>query len=565
MRPWRARPTDEGLVARLAGELGLRKLTARVLVARGLDSPTVVGRFLLPRLGDLRPPEGIADLDRALARLAQAAVTAERVGVFGDYDVDGVTTAAVLTQALRALGCDVVPRMARRASGYGLSPEDAQAFVDAGCRVVVTGDCGTSDHQALALCRAAAVDTIVIDHHQVPSGPSAAYALINPHRPDDRFPFKGLASCGVAFYIAAALRTRLRAAGHAGAERFDPRGLLDLVALGTVADMVPLVDENRILVTAGLRELAAFRRPGLRALAIIAELQPGQPLTSTDVSFRLTPRLNAAGRLGDARLALDLLLAEDPDEGRRLAERLDEVNKERQRVQEAVWVEAAAQAQERTDDAALVLGAEGWHHGVVGIVAAKLMERHRKPVIVVGFKDGQGRGSARTVGGFNLYEALRLCEPHLLAYGGHAAAAGMSLSAAALPAFRAAFNQAAGSHFQGLPDDLIEVDAVAALGELDIGQAEELGRLAPFGSANAEPLLAVPGVTARFTRVVGTDHLQLVLASGTAEGEAIAFGMAQQDPGGGAALDVIGMAEVDSFRGYRRARLRLKHLLRKEL
>ncbi|HXU79968.1 MAG TPA: DHH family phosphoesterase, partial [Polyangia bacterium] len=256
------RPADEGLVARLAAQAKLRPLTARVLVARGLEDLALVGRFLAPRLADLRPPQGMADLDRALGRLGAALAGGERIGVFGDYDVDGVTTAAVLTLALRGLGGTVVPRVASRSSGYGLSPADAARFADEGCQVVVTGDCGTSDHDALTLCRGRGVDTIVIDHHQVPSGPTAAFALINPHRADDRFPFKGLASCGVAFYIAATLRSRMRGEGHAGAEKFDPRQLLDLVALGTLADLVPLVDENRILVAAGMRELAARRRPG---------------------------------------------------------------------------------------------------------------------------------------------------------------------------------------------------------------------------------------------------------------------------------------------------------------
>jgi single-stranded-DNA-specific exonuclease len=521
-----------------------------------------VARFLAPRLADLRPPDGIADLDRALSRLAAALASGERIGVFGDYDVDGVTTAAVLTLTLRALGGTVVARVASRSSGYGLSPADAARFVDEGCRVVVTGDCGTSNHEAIALCADRGVDVIVIDHHQVPEGPTRAHALINPHRPDDRFPFKGLASCGVAFYIAASLRSRLRGAGSAAAEKFDPRTLLDLVALGTLADLVPLVDENRILVSMGLRELGARRRPGLNALMQVAELGPEQP-TATAVTFRLTPRLNAAGRLGEAQLSLDLLLATDEATAQRLAQELDDVNRERQRIQEGVWIEALKAAEPREGDAALVVGAEGWHHGVVGIIAAKLVERFRRPVVVVGFKDGQGRGSARTVLGFNLYDALYACRAHLGVFGGHAAAAGMSVSADSFEAFRAAFVGAATGHFAGMAEaPTVEVDAEAELADLNLSQAEELERLAPFGAANAEPLFAVAGVTARATRVVGGKHLQLTLSRGAAVSDAIAFGMADRDPGEGSAVHVIGTAEVDSYRGYRRTRLRVKHLLR---
>jgi single-stranded-DNA-specific exonuclease len=558
---WRVRPGDKEAAVRLASAIRLRPLTARILVSRGLLEETAVGRFLAPKLGDLRPPDGMADLERALERLRAAAQGGERVGVFGDYDVDGVTTAAVLTVALRALGAEVIPRAASRTSGYGLSPADAARFIDEGCRVIVTGDCGTSDHEALAFCRERGVDVVVIDHHQVPEGPTAAFALINPHRADDGFPFKGLASCGVAFYIGATLRSRLRALGQAAAERFDPRTLLDLVALGTLADLVPLVEENRILVAAGLRELGAARRPGLRALVKIAELEP--PLTTTAVSFRLTPRLNAAGRLGEAQLSLDLLLAPDDATAERLAQALDDVNRDRQRIQEQVWMEAIKEAGERPAEPALVLGAEGWHQGVVGIVAAKLVERFRRPVVVVGFKDGQGRGSARTIAGFNLYQALTACREHLVVYGGHAAAAGMSVTRERFAAFRAAFVAAAAGHFAGPGDQpAVEVDAEAELAELDLLGTEELERLAPFGVANAEPLLAIPGLVARATRVVGGSHLQLTLARGASVGEAIAFGMADRDPGEGSAVHFIGTAEVDSFRGYRRTRLRVRHLLR---
>jgi single-stranded-DNA-specific exonuclease len=560
---WRVRPTDAAAVAHLRDELHLRRLTATVLAVRGLCDPDAATRFLSPRLSDLRPPEGIADLDRALGRLIPAVTAGERIGVFGDYDVDGVTTAAILTTMLRAFGAEVITRVARRSSGYGLSPGDATRFLDEGCTLVVTGDCGTSDGEAVALCRARGVDVIVIDHHHVPEGPTGAYALLNPHRSDDKFAFKGLASCGVAFYLAAALRTRMRGQGHPAAEDYDPRDVLDLVALGTVADMVPLRDENRILASIGLRDLAAFRRPGLRALSEIAGVDHGSVITS-DVSFRLAPRLNAAGRLGDAQVALDLLLASNATEARRLATELDDMNRQRQRIQDQMWSEAVRAAEEFPNDAALVLGAEGWHQGVVGIVAAKLVDRFHKPVVVVGFKDGSGRGSARTTGGLDLYESLEACQEHLTVFGGHAAAAGLGLSAAQLESFRASFVAQAQRHFDGRPESsALEVDAVADLAELDLVQAEELERLAPFGAGNSEPLFALPGVVARSTRVVGTSHLQITLACGAAVSHAIAFGMADRDPGEGTQIDIIGMAEVDNFRGNRRPRVRVKHILRK--
>ncbi len=355
-------------------------------------------------------------------------------------------------------------------------------------QVLVTGDCGTSDHEALRAGRERGLDVIVIDHHELPAGESAAYALVNSRRPDDTFAFKGLASCGVAFYLAAALRTRLGAA-------FDPRELLDLVALGTIADLVPLTDENRILVAAGLKTLSARKRPGLAALIERADLTDGT-ITAHQAAFRLTPRLNAAGRLGEAQLALDLLLA-SPADAPKLAEAINDQNTERQRIQELVWMEARAQGAAQADAPAVVVGAEGWHQGVVGIVAARLVDELGRPAIAVGFKDGQGRGSARTVPGVNLYEALAACGAHLTKFGGHAGAAGMSLTIDRLDGFRAAFVAEAARQLNGRATAAVEVDAEVALGDLDLPFTEELARLAPFGAANREPLFALRGVTAR--------------------------------------------------------------------
>jgi single-stranded-DNA-specific exonuclease len=552
---WAAPSIDESKVAALATAMRIRPLTARLLVARGIAEADLAARFLAPRLADLRPPDGMADLPRALDRLTAALAAGETIGVFGDYDVDGVTTAAILTAALRAFGGTVIARAASRHAGYGLGVGDVERFADAGCRVLVTGDCGTSDHDALSAARARGIDTIVIDHHELPAGDSPAFALVNSRRPDDAFPFKGLASCGVAFYVAAALRTRLGSA-------FDPRELLDLVALGTIADLVPLVAENRILVAAGLQKLSERKRPGLAALAVRAELN-GARISAHDAAFRLTPRLNAAGRLGEAQLALDLLLAGAAD-AERLAGELDDQNSERQRVQELVWKEAFVQATaqvEETGAAAIVVGAEGWHAGVVGIIAARLVDKFARPAIAIGFRDGDGRGSARTIAGVNLFDALARCAGHLTRFGGHAAAAGMSLSIGSLDAFRDAFATEAARQLVATPSvSALAVDAEVTLRDLDLGFTEELARLAPFGVANREPLFVLSGVTTEATRVVGKDHLQLTLAHAGTTGEAIAFGLAGVDPGAGARVDLVATAELDNFRGVARTRLKVSRL-----
>ncbi len=553
----------------LSRALGVRELTARVLVRRGVLEANQAQRFLQPRLAEMRPPHGIADLGRALERLTLALSRDESIGIFGDYDVDGVTSAAVLASGLRALGSRrVVPRCASRSGGYGFGMAQAQAFAHAGCHLVITADCGTSDHESIAWLRQQAVDVIVIDHHQVPAGSSPALALINPHRHDDLFAFKGLASCGLAFYLMAALRTQLRTQGHSQAAAWDPRELLDLVALGTVADVMPLTEENRALVAAGLKTLTLRRRHGLAALAAISAIELQKPFTATDIGFRLAPRLNAAGRLGDAQLALDLLLAPDAESAQALAIALDEQNRKRQEIQQEVLLGALQEVERLTASAsgglpdALVVGAEGWHPGVVGIVAAKLVDRYARPAIVVGFEQGRGRGSARTTGGFNLYQALAGASAHLEIYGGHAAAAGLTVTQQNFAAFREAFVHLAAVWMrerQAAPG--IEIDAVATLNDLDMSTAEELERLAPFGCANSEPLVVVPQVKVAATRVIGSSHLQLTFSQGPTVSDGIGFGMAADAPVQGSTVDVVACFEINDYRGSRRPRLRVKHLL----
>ena len=552
---WRLTEADETLAESLAARLKLRPTVARILVARGFLTVEAIGKFLGPRLGELRPPAGMADLDVVLTRIQAALSERQKVGVFGDYDVDGVTSAAVLTLGLRAFGAEVVPRVAARQSGYGLPPETVDAFADAGCRLIVTGDCGTSDVAALRRARERGLDVVVIDHHQVPSGDRLAFGMINPHQPEDRFPFKGLASCGIAFYLMAALRSRL------STTTFDPRELLDLVAIGTIGDLVPLVDENRILVAAGLKVLSARRRPGIRALASLAHLEDA-PLTAEDVSFRMAPRLNAAGRLGDAQLALDLLLAPNDAEASRLAAQIDDVNRERQRIQEQVWLEATVEAERWADAPAIVVGGQGWHHGVVGIIAARLVDRFGKPAIVVGFDGDSGRGSARTTGGLNLYESLASTSAHLLRFGGHAGAAGLSVAVERFAPFRDDFLAEVGRRTASRSAPVLEVDALVELEDVNVSFAEELQRLGPYGAGNREPLLALRGLVTEETRVLGKGHLHLAVTTDGGRGEAIAFNMAEHDPGRGATIDLLACLEVDTFRGARRSRLRVRHLWR---
>jgi single-stranded-DNA-specific exonuclease len=409
------RVVDEHAAAKLASALRVHAATARCLVARGIYEPGAAKSFVDPRLAALRPPTGLAGLGSAVERIVDAVAKGDRIGVFGDYDVDGVTTTALLTSFLRDVGAHVDAAVARRDAGYGFTPAAAADFADRGCRLIVTGDCGTSDQVAIGAAAARGVDVVVIDHHTVPAAGTIhpALALVNPFCHDSTFPFRGMASVGLGFYVAGAVRTALRDRGwFKGRPEPDVRDLLDLVALGTVADLVPLSEENRILTAIGLQRLQARTRPGIAALLTAAGVGPDKEIDARTIGWQLAPRLNAPGRLGAAEPALALLLA-GADTAEERATAIDQANTDRREVQEKVTKEALEQIGEADPGPAIVLAGEGWPPGVVGIVAAKLVEKYKRPAFVIGVdpETGVGRGSARTAGGVNLYKALTEAAP----------------------------------------------------------------------------------------------------------------------------------------------------------
>jgi single-stranded-DNA-specific exonuclease len=557
---WIITPGDRDEAVRLGSVLGLSPLAAQLLLNRGIGDPEHARRYLDPRLGDLRRPDSMKGFAVAVERLERALADRETVGVYGDYDVDGITSCAVLSLFLRDCGGRVVPRVAKRDAGYGFGVTDAAAFADAGCAVVVTCDCGTSDHEGLAEARRRGLSVIIVDHHQVPDREPEALALLNPHQPGCQFPFKGLASVGVAFYLAAALRTRLRARAW---ERLpDPRLLLDLVALGTVCDMAPLTYENRILVSTGVRLLqSSGGRPALRELARIAGLDEGVRRAS-DLGSRLGPRLNAPGRLGAAQLALDLLLAEDPAHAAELAEKCEDANRKRQDVQEKVFKQALEQAEEQKHQPALVLAGEGWASGVVGIVAAKMVDRFSRPAFVLAVDGNVARGSARSWRGFNLYLALKGCHDLLAKYGGHAAAAGLTVDKSRLPELRRRLCAAAAEQLGQTPAPrTLALDAEVPLGMIDDRFGDEITKLEPFGIANPEPCLGARDLVLERTRVVGDGkHLQVTLSDGMHACDGIGFHFAAEAPEPGARVRAAFVPEVDTWRGVRRLRVRLRDL-----
>lgn len=465
--------------------------------------------YLDPKLSHLTAPDAMAGRSEIAGRLAEALRRKERIVVFGDYDCDGMTATAILSDVLEALGGQVFPLLASRfEGGYGVSEPALARILEQKPALVVTCDCGSSDHESLEKLRQAGVDVAVVDHHLVPERPLPALAFLNPHRPECGFAYKGLASCGLVLSVAAALRKEMGV-------NLDVRPWLDLVAIGTIADVAPLTGDNRVLVRAGLSVLRQAERPGLRALMDLIGIDRTYPLTAADVAFRIAPRLNAPGRMGPPDLAFRLMREKDPTLARSLA---DQVEHQCQ-VRRADQAEIEQRADEQidllalSDQPALVLGDEGWNHGIVGIVAGRLAEKWDKPVCVIGFEEGVGRGSLRGPDGFPLFDALSECQAHVLRFGGHQAAAGVTLSQEKMSDFRAAFTEACArrSQFERPPPPLA---LRLAEGDRLKDVLSDLYVLEPCGEQNPAPLLQL---ACRITsaREVKGGHLKLDLEIGT--------------------------------------------------
>jgi single-stranded-DNA-specific exonuclease len=560
-RRWiEARADGEG-AARLAGALDLHPLAARVLAARGHADPAAAEAFLAARLQDLPDPFAMKGMDAAVARLVRAVEEGERIACYGDYDVDGVTSTTLLAGLLRASGADVVTYVPHRlVEGYGLNLAAVEKLAAQGVRLLVTLDCGITSAPEVRAATALGLDAVVVDHHTVPVELPAAAAILNPHQPGCGYPSKDLAAVGVTFALAMALRKALRARGRFGERRPEPnlKDALDLVALGTIADVVPLVGANRILVRTGLEVLATSRRPGLRALKRVAGIAEGAPVAAGQVGFRLAPRINAAGRLDDAGRGVRLLLSADPAEAEALAAELDRENQARQEIERRILAEAIEDAGARVREGArgLVLARDGWHAGVIGIVASRIVERFHRPAVLVALADEGGKGSGRSIEGFHLHDALSACAPHLARFGGHRHAAGLTVDRARLPAFRAAFEAHAAERLSD--EDLVprcRIDGWVEHGEVTERAADDLARLGPFGAGHPEPVFALRGAPTR-ARTVGANGAHLKL--GLAGLDAIGFGMGDRIAACGGPLDAAFSIGFDEWDGRRRLQLKLR-------
>lgn len=543
---------DLRAVRALEAELGISHILGQVLVRRGLHDPDAARAWLAADAA--HDPRAIDGMDDACALILAHVRRGSAITVHGDYDVDGVCSTAILVSALRRLGADVRAVLpSRTEDGYGLAAATVQRLADQGTELLITADCAITAVDEVAAARAAGIDVVVTDHHQpradgrLPDAP-----IVHPGL--GGYPCPELCAAGVAHKLVAAL---LAAAGE------DPSAAeadLDLVALATVADCVPLVDENRRLVRAGLRALAATARPGLRALMRIAEVDPAR-VDARAIGFRLAPRLNAAGRMYRADAALELVLTDDPERAAAVADELDRINAERRHAEQRILFEAEAQVRELGDRHAYVLWGEGWHPGVIGIVASRIAERHHRPCVLVAVTGDRGTGSGRSIPAFDLLGGLEACREHLLRHGGHRAAAGCEVGAAALPAFRTAFEAHAAATLTG--EDLIpreRVDAVVAGDELGLALAEELQRLEPLGMGNPVVRLLVPAARLADARPLGEagKHVRCTLSAGGHRAGAVGFGMSAVPCDGPA--DVVAELELHTWRGVTEPRLLLRRV-----
>ncbi|MCZ6682161.1 MAG: single-stranded-DNA-specific exonuclease RecJ [Planctomycetota bacterium] len=532
---------------RLAGELGVAPIVAQVLFNRGVSDVEAARKFLNPRATDILPPETLPNCEAAAERIFEAVRRGERIVIFGDYDVDGITAVSILWHCLRIAEAGVdyyIPH--RLEEGYGISTEAIEAIAKDGARMIISVDCGVTAIEPAKRAKELGVELIITDHHQPQNDESGTVQLpdaliVHPGiEPDGGDPYANpnLSGAGVALKLVWAIAQKFSNARKVSPEfREFLVDAMGLAALGTVADVVPLTGENRIIASHGLLGLPKSRLAGIQALIHTAGLA-GKKLDGFDIGFKLAPRLNAIGRMGHARLAVEMLTRADADGAVKIAGNLEQQNRARQTLQRRIVAEARAMVREQGQDSdavrAIVLASEGWHAGVIGIVASRIMEEFGRPTVMIALENGAGQGSARSIRNFPLDQALGDCRSHLISYGGHAMAAGLRIEAEQVDSFRQAFQSRAGQLLTA--KDLnpgLRIDDCVSLSQLDEKLVRDLGRLEPFGCGNGPPHLATEYVSVLGEpRTVGStgDHLQVTLGDGRVSCKGIAFGMAKYRP-----------------------------------
>jgi single-stranded-DNA-specific exonuclease len=541
---WKLKPPSPS-VSQLSREAGVTPLQAQLLINRGISTPTQVMSFLNPRLSNMADPMLMMGMP------------------------DGLTATAILLNFFSSLGLQVsfyIPN--RLTEGYSLNKEAISEIAENQTKLIITVDCGTNNTSEIALAKSLGMNVVVTDHHQVPEDFQAQCPVVNPRQPGCPFPFKDLAGVGLAFFLTVAVRTALRQVGwFRTRSEPDLREYLDLVALGTVADRVPLLEQNRILVHYGIGAMAESRWPGISAMKEVAGIEdPG--ITADDLAFRLGPRLNAPGRMGDSHTGIRALIAQDPIRSRYLALRLNAANSQRQNVEQDILnqIEGLIRKIEGVRDSrTLVVAGENWHKGVLGIVASRLVDKYHRPSLVLSLQGDMAYGSGRSIQGFNLYKTLTKLGPLFEKFGGHAHAAGFTLKAANLNTLK---NELESLALETLRDSdmvpAIEVDAKISIDNIRPEMLHEIRALSPFGEGNPEPFFYAGPLEVLESRIVGERHLKLMVRQGKRGYEAIGFGMADKHPLEGKTIDMVFTPEQNCWQGYEKIQLRVADIARSE-
>ena len=553
---WHVAQENCAAAERLA-DAGYPYLVSEVLASRGVERAEDAAEFLTQETTLTYSPFLMQDMDKAVERIAQAIAAGEKIAIFGDYDVDGITATCILVDYLKGRGADVVHYIPRRIEdGYGLSCDAIEGLRKGGATLLVTVDCGITGVDEVAFARSIGMDVVVTDHHECKETLPVASAVVDPRRSDCEYPFKHLAGCGVALKLVLAL-------GGPDREEALFSRYCTLAAVGTVADVMQMTGENRTIVSRGLATLDRSDFIGLHALLKEAGLA-GREISSVQIGFVLAPRINAAGRMGAADMAADLLLCQDPVQAEELAKALCALNRERQSVEQTIYSQAEEMIEQmpEEDRRALVLASETWHQGVVGIVASRLSEKYSRPSFMIHLNGAVGKGSCRSWGGFNLFAALESCSDLLLGFGGHELAAGFTIEEKNIPAFRQRMNQYA-SRFRGgkAPVSCLQVDVpIGQAGRVNLAEVEALDALEPYGAGNARPVFCLRGATLDRLQNVGQNrHLKLRLTKGSAQFDGIFFSAVAQTCGvaPGDRVDAAFYLQINEFRSSRTVQMQM--------
>ena len=558
---WKIKPPSS-LALQIAREADLTPLQLQLLINRGISDPRKAESFLYPRLSDMADPMLLKDMADATATIIESIEKKEKITIYGDYDADGLTATALLLNFFSSLGIPAsyyIPD--RLKEGYGLNREAIDKIAGKGPGVIITVDCGISNAKEVAFAKGLGMKVVVTDHHQVPDGFKEICPVVNPHRPDCLFLFKDLAGVGLAFFLAVAIRAGLRQRGWFE-KRPEPdlKEYLDLVALGTVADRVPLLDQNRILVSSGMGCMANSRWAGIEAMKEVANVSSSE-ITADDLAFRLAPRLNAPGRMGDSEIGIEILTNEDTALAGDLAQKVNAANTQRQDIEQRILdqVEGLIRAKDGIGERrSLVMGSEGWHTGVLGIIASRLVDKYYRPALVFNIQDGLAVGSGRSIDGFHMYKALRQLGHLFEKYGGHAHAAGFTLKTANIEILEKEFEDLARETLKD--HDLvptIDVDAEISFQDITPEMIREIKVLSPFGKGNSEPLFYAGFVEVLDAWVVGKRHLKLRVRQEGKTYEAIGFRLSHRHPIEVKTIDMVFTPELNRWQGYETIQLRI--------